>query len=90
MSPLGPIRKQGQEASDFVGRERHCVGVQVVQDPKSDTLGGRRGYVTGGGGQPEIKIFRQLKKTVELMLSEMFGPEADIIIDITLSLQIPA
>ena len=46
--------------------------------------------MTGGGGQPEVKIFRQLEKTVELMLSEMFGPEADIIVDISLSLQIPA
>ena len=48
------------------------------------------GICDGGGGQPEVKIFRQLKKTVELMLSEMFGPEADIIINVSLSFQVTA
>ena len=46
--------------------------------------------MSGGSGQPEIEILCQLKETVELMLSKMFGTEADIIVDVPLRLQIAA
>ena len=44
--------------------------------------------MSGGGGQLEIEILCQLQETVKLVLGQVLGPEADIVINVALSFQI--